>query len=147
MLVLRRGSQEQRSLVRNAAEWYIKENLPYADFRLTISFSEKLEDCVGTAIFNGSSSSRSKNFSVMLNSALEGEELLETILHEMVHIWQMITKTVRYVADSNKYVAFWKGNKFDPEKGYSSQPWERQAYYYEKILVSQYKEFILQTEV
>lgn len=140
MLVLRKGSPAQRELVRDAAQWYIDENLSNSDFRLTISFSDKLDDCVGTAIFNGSSSSRSKNFSVMLDSTLEGDELLETLLHEMVHIWQMVTKSVRYVSKSNNYVAFWKGNKFNPEKGYSNQPWERQAYYYEKILVAQYKE-------
>jgi hypothetical protein len=139
MLVLRKGSQAQRELVRNAALWYIDEVLPNTGIRLTISFSNKL-DCLGTAIFNGSSSSRSKNFSIMIDDKLEGDELLETILHEMVHIWQMASKSVRYVAKSNKYVAFWKGNKFDPEKGYSSQPWERQAYYYEKILVERYKE-------
>lgn len=63
-------------------------------------------------------------------------------MHELVHIWQMANRNLfRYSFNPTRdsYVAFWKGKEYDPDKGYSKQPWERQAYRMETKLAASYK--------
>ena len=56
------------------------------------------------------------------------EAFIETICHEMVHVWQMATGVMvdRVYPKKLGYRKLWKGKDYS-DASYSKQPWERQA--------------------
>jgi hypothetical protein len=138
------GTTEKRRLARNATRWaienelYIRENV-----RINIRFQDTKGEFFGQAIYNAPSSFRSKSFTITVSDNIDiVEELdifLETVLHELVHVWQMAGRSTRYTLNNNKtaYKTFWHGEDMS-NVPYSQQPWERQAYRMEKTLASKF---------
>ena len=76
-------------------------------------------------------------------SRTEGvDRFIETVCHEMVHVWQMATKRLKDTS-RGEYKQLWKckdgkyRNYF--KTAYDRQPWETQAYALEGILANGFK--------
>lgn len=143
------GNKSQRKLARDSARFVLAHALPISARKLSTStlyirfVLEPSEDYYGCAYTPAENSYVAKSYTIKINLAevKSKQDLLETLMHELVHISQMANRTLlRYTFDSseNKYYAFWRGIKHDPYKGYSKQPWERQAFYWEKRLAKQF---------
>lgn len=145
------GNKRQRALAYSATRFAFANELKlsvYKDASTTLYIRlAKLpttENHYGLAYHISDSSWRSKNYTIQINTAVAktSELFLETLMHELVHIWQMANRNLfRYSFNPTRdsYVAFWKGKEYDPDKGYSKQPWERQAYRMETKLAASYK--------
>ena len=144
------GTTSQRSIARDAAKFVLSDALPVSSRKLAnttvyIRFVDEAEaDYYGCAYAPAENSYVAKSYTVKINlaEAKTEKEFLETLMHELVHVSQMANRTVlRYTYDRSeeKYYAFWRGTKHDPDKGYSKQPWERQAFYWEKRLVKMFE--------
>lgn len=144
------GNKSQQKLARDSAAFVLRKALPLSERKLKnttvyIRFvNEPNEDYYGCAYAPAENSYVAKSYTVKINLAetKTREELLETLMHELVHVAQMANRTLlRYSYDraEEKYYAFWRGIKHDPDKGYSRQPWERQAFYWEKKLAREFK--------
>jgi len=72
-----------------------------------------------------------REFTIRIDVSLPLDEMISTILHEMVHVWQYLTK--RMIQNWSHEVRF---NKvvFDPKMPYDERPWEIEAHSKEKQL-------------
>jgi hypothetical protein len=64
------------------------------------------------------------------------EEVIKTVMHEMVHVWQWATGLCKDYSDGRR---MWKG-KDHTDTPYSKQPWERQAHRMEDKLFQKWIE-------
>lgn len=87
-----------------------------------------------------------KEFTIEVDKRLsrthDRDKFIETVCHEMVHVWQMATKKMK---DSFKdgYKQFWKCNdgkyRNYTKAPYERKPWETQAYAMEGLLTELFK--------
>ncbi len=143
-LVVTGGTAEKRALARKAALWALENELKInRDIRINLRFKDTKLEWYGEAYHVAPSSYRSKSFTVVVANEIdvveEKELFLETVMHEIVHVWQMANNTARYALDSNgvHYKSYWKG-KDESKTPYSRQPWERQAFRKEKTLTRKF---------
>ena len=78
-----------------------------------------------------------REFTVRIDVSLPLEELISTMLHEMVHVWQYTTKRMVY-----KWVHEVRFNKdvYSWDMPYNDRPWEIEANKLEKQLKEKYDE-------
>lgn len=138
------GTILQRQTARHVARWFIRTRLSRSsrNIHLNINFSDHMEhDVYGLARWNqGRSSYRSNSYSIIINSNVRANRhLIETVIHELVHVEQMATNALRYFQrDTETYQTFWKGKLTANELPYDRHPWETEAYRLEKTLTRLY---------
>lgn len=145
------GNKSQQKLARACSAYVLQEAFPLTQRKLNNStlyvrfVNDVEEDYCGCAYTPADNSYVATSYTIKINLAhlKDKEELVSTLMHELVHVYQMASRNVlRYTLDrkENRYLAFWKGKMYDPDKGYSKQPWERQAYYWESKLAKSFTE-------
>jgi hypothetical protein len=72
-----------------------------------------------------------REFTIRIDVSLPLEQMIETVLHEMVHVWQYVSKRMVY-----KWVHEVKFDKgvYDWDMPYDERPWEIEAHAKEKSL-------------
>ena len=76
---------------------------------------------------------RPREFMIVLNKDIKSIELLTTLAHEMVHVWQYASGKLRQYADgSYRY----SKQKYEADTPYLRRPWEGEAYEKEQTLVN-----------
>ena len=110
---------------------YLK--LDDADFEVEIEFVKNIP-AQGYAEIDGEVA----DYRIQINkdSAYRTEDMIMTIIHEMVHVAQYFRK--HYIPGEGKKLSKWKGKSVDLP--YSKQPWERQAFRLEKTIFKKYLE-------
>lgn len=146
-IIARNGSVAKRAVARMAARWFIKYGMPITrDIKVNIVFSKSLmteEDSLGAAYWNGRTCYHSKSFTIEIAEEVKNlEEIIETVMHEMIHIHQMASRVYRYGA--TKLV--WKGVDYSGID-YEKQPWEEQAYELEETLTLQFMRWMRENPV
>jgi hypothetical protein len=142
------GTPLQAALARDASRWFLDNHMPVATARTTIyvRFAEAGthehlgEDSLGSTLWNARSSWNCRSYTIRIDSGIRNLELLaETVLHEMVHVRQMASRTLRYTLRNSEYDVFWKGQSYAGIP-YNSQPWEKQAHSLDERLARHYIE-------
>lgn len=88
------------------------------------------EGVAGEAWDNGD-----REFYVRVDSALEREDFITTLLHEMVHVKQYVKGELK---DMSGFRILWKKEEFHSQMEYHDRPWEIEAYTLEKELDKQF---------
>jgi hypothetical protein len=137
------GTPVKRDIARRVARWMAAEGLPISrNIRLNINFRDDI-DVYGEAVWVARSCYHSRSFTITVNNNISDLNLLlETLVHEMVHIHQMANRVLRWNLKKDDYVAFWKGTRYASATDYKDQPWEHQAYALEGSLVNRYLDHI-----
>lgn len=78
-----------------------------------------------------------RSFEIEIQKSLEGDDLITCVAHEMVHAWQYAVGTLKQTTGCRD---FWKGKEYTGT-AYSKQPWERQAYRMQEVLLEEFKEW------
>jgi hemoglobin-like flavoprotein len=73
-----------------------------------------------------------REFTILINSELkEVKDIITTVAHEMVHVWQYATGKLRdYEAPVHRY----ENDLYDADMSYRDMPWEIEARQLEKVL-------------
>jgi len=128
----------RRTLAENVVEFCIGELMPrmktlWVNVRLK---SMRGEDATGFC-WEGDSN---REFNLEIKQSLNEEEFIETVCHEMVHVWQGATK--RMTEESNKRLWLCKDGKYRNYTNcdYMRQPWEVEAYRMQSDLLKEFKE-------
>lgn len=79
-----------------------------------------------------------REFTITLRKSLSKYDMIDTIAHEMVHVWQYSTGRLKEYC--NGTVTF-DGKVYGRDYPYSRCPWEKEAYKLENKLVRKYIEF------
>jgi hypothetical protein len=135
------GTPNKRAIARDVVRWFDSTQMPLPrNVHVIVRYSDRMSatEC-GSASWNHTGSSvTSRSFTVIINNAmLDVEKIIETLVHEMVHVHQMVSHTLRYRASAGSYSVYWKGTNHT-RTGYMRQPWERQAYRLEAPLTRSY---------
>ena len=72
-----------------------------------------------------------REFTIRIDVSLPFDEMITTILHEMVHVWQYVSK--RMVQNWSDKIRFTK-QVYSSELPYDTRPWEIEAHRLEKQL-------------
>lgn len=140
-----RSTPERRALARSVVRWFAEHGKPIdRNIRVIVNFSD-LTDAYGEAVWNGYSSYHATSFTITVDESRtqKTDMLIETLIHEMVHVHQMATGRYRHRLNScrSAYRTYWK-NRDHTATDYSKQPWEKEAYDLEDRLVAAYKAYI-----
>ena len=71
---------------------------------------------------------------MLLDSALDNEQLIDTLCHEMVHVKQFALGQAQIRYRGEKATFYWLGKRVRAD--YWDQPWEQDAWRREKVLAS-----------
>jgi hypothetical protein len=130
------GNAKQRKEVEEIVEWCIQELMPrYRTLDITIQLRDILtkEGAYGWCM---PCSNREFELDVhkKYKEFVKGkEDFVKTIMHEMVHVWQYATGTLKQTLGE----MMWKKKDYT-NTPYSKQPWERQAHRMEDKLYAKW---------
>ena len=78
-----------------------------------------------------------RDFYIDVEKTLDDEELVETVCHEMVHVWQHATRKMKDMTHGRK---MYMGKVYDETTACEDEPWEIEAYDMQGGLLEKFKE-------
>jgi hypothetical protein len=137
-LRINHGTREQRELARDVIRWFVANHVNTGRaITLNLTLSKNIKE-YGMAVWNSRSSYNARSYSITVRSSIVSRNLfISTLLHELVHVQQMVTRSLRYSLRTDDYAIYWKGN-LSAGLDYMDQPWEDEAYEREVILTKEY---------
>ena len=130
--------KSRRILAENVVNFCIKELMPRMK---TLCIEVSLISLKGQDAWGWfSEGDNNREYHLEIEKSLTEDEFIETLAHEMVHVYQ--GSTLRIKDRSSK--RFWKGKdgkyRNYNDVDYAKQPWEVEAYRMEGSLLKKYKE-------
>jgi len=129
------STKKKRALAESAVTFCISELMPRMrtlDVELTLK-NIKTERIVGWC-YEGDGN---RDFYIDVEKTLDDEEMVETVCHEMVHVWQGATRKMKDLTFGRK---MYMGKIYDDTTAYEDEPWEIEAYEMQGKLLEKFKE-------
>jgi hypothetical protein len=129
------STKKKRALAESAVTFCISELMPRMrtlDVELTFK-NIKTERIVGWC-YEGDGN---RDFYIDVEKTLDDEEMVETVCHEMVHVWQGATRKMKDLTYGRK---MYMGKIYDDTTAYEDEPWEIEAYEMQDKLLEKFKE-------
>jgi len=129
------STKKKRALAESAVTFCISELMPRMrtlDVELTLK-NIKTERIVGWC-YEGDGN---RDFYIDVEKTLDDEEMVETVCHEMVHVWQGATRKMKDLTFGRK---MYMGKVYDDTTAYEDEPWEIEAYEMQGKLLEKFKE-------
>jgi len=137
--VLVTGSNiSRRSLAENIVNFCIEELMPRMrtlDIEVKIR-SMKDEDAIGFCL----ETDNNRTFEIDAERTLDEENFIETICHEMVHVWQSATRRMKEKSTNRLWLCKYGKYRNYTNCDYYRQPWEVQAYRMQEGLKKEFME-------
>jgi hypothetical protein len=131
------GNAKQREEVESIVNWCIKELMPrYRTLDVTIHLRDIL---MKEGAYGWCMPIDKREYSLDIHKKYKEfvkgkEDFVKTIMHEMVHVWQYATGTLKQTWGNDMV---WKKKDYTGTP-YSKQPWERQAHRMEDTLYAKW---------
>ena len=126
------GIKKERELAEEIVWWCMDMLMPqHRVLSINFKFCKTFEDGAFGFCYRGDND---REFNIQIDHRLgrteNRKELIETIIHEMVHVWQGSTGRMKDMVRSGKQLWRCKDNKYRnyTNTKYEKQPWEVQAY-------------------
>ena len=133
------STKRKREIAESAMIHCISELMPRMrtlDIELTLK-KIKDEEVVGWC----HEGENKREFFIDIEKSLDGDELIETVCHEMVHVWQSATRKMKDLPFGRK---MYMGKVYDETTAYEDEPWEVEAYEMQgKLLETFKKEYVI----
>tara|TARA_B110000902_G_C13787304_1_gene390664 strand:+ start:22 stop:447 length:426 start_codon:yes stop_codon:yes gene_type:complete len=129
------STKRKRALAESAVIFCISQLMPRMrtlDIELNIK-NLKVEEVVGWC-YEGENK---RDFYIDIDKSIDGEELVEVVCHEMVHVWQAATRKMK---DLPSGAQMYMGKVYDETTAYEDEPWEIEAYAMQGGLLEKFKE-------
>ena len=129
------STKRKRALAESAVIFCISQLMPRMrtlDIELNIK-NIKVEEVVGWC-YEGENK---RDFYIDIDKSIDGEELVEVVCHEMVHVWQAATRKMK---DLPSGAQMYMGKVYDETTAYEDEPWEIEAYAMQGGLLEKFKE-------
>jgi hypothetical protein len=129
------GTKKKRELVTDIIRFVIDELMPrmktlYIDVEI-----KKLDEGICGWCLEGETN---RDFEVEIDNKIKGDELIESVCHEMVHVWQSATNRGKYYVNGQKR---WLNTIYEADHfTYDEEPWEIEAYEMQNSLRDKFKE-------
>jgi hypothetical protein len=129
------STKRKRALAESAVIFCISQLMPRMrtlDIELNIK-NLKVEEVVGWC-YEGENK---RDFYIDIDKSIDGEELVEVVCHEMVHVWQAATRKMKDLPSGTQ---MYMGKVYDETTAYEDEPWEIEAYAMQGELLEKFKE-------
>ena len=129
------STKKKRALAESAVTFCISELMPCMrtlEIELNLTVLDN-KDNAGEC-YEGENN---RDFYIDIDKNLDGEYLVETVCHEMVHVWQGAT---RKMEDLDGFRKMYMGKFYDDTTAYDDEPWEIEAYGMQGELLENFKE-------
>lgn len=126
----------RRDLVKDAITFCISELMPRIrtlEIEVHIKNLKDDEEIAGWC-YEGETN---REFYIELDKGLSNSDLLVTVCHEMVHVWQNATRKMKDLPCGRK---LYEGVIYDENTEYDDEPWEIEAYSMQHDLVQKFGE-------
>ena len=130
------STKKKRDIVESAVIFCISELMPRMrtlEIEVNLKNIPEEEGAAGWC-YEGESN---RDFYIDVDKKLDGEEIVETICHEMVHVWQGATRKMK---DLDGFRKMYMGKVYDDTTAYEDEPWEIEAYDMQGGLLEKFKE-------
>ena len=130
------STKKKRDIVESAVIFCISELMPRMrtlEIEVNLKNIPEEEGAAGWC-YEGESN---RDFYIDVDKKLDGEEIVETICHEMVHVWQGATRKMK---DLDGFRKMYMGKVYDDTIAYEDEPWEIEAYAMQGDLLEKFKE-------
>ena len=129
------STKKKRALVESAVTFCISELMPrMRTLEIELNLKNiKNEEVVGWC-YEGENK---RDFYIDIDKSFDNEELVETVCHEMVHVWQAATRKMK---DLDGFRKMYMGKVYDETTAYDDEPWEIEAYAMQGGLLEKFKE-------
>ena len=129
------STKKKRALAENAVTFCISELMPrMRTLEIEIVIKNLKSAGVSGLCYEGDGN---RDFYIDVDKNLDDEELVETVCHEMVHVWQGATRKMKDLTCGRK---MYMGKVYDDTTAYSDEPWEIEAYAMQGGLLEKFKE-------
>ena len=129
------STKKKRALAESAVTFCISELMPrMRTLEIEVNIKNlKSEGVVGWC-YEGDGN---RDFYIDVDKNLDDEELVETVCHEMVHVWQGATRKMKDLPFGRK---MYMGKVYDDTTVYDDEPWQIEAYAMQGDLLEKFKE-------
>ena len=118
-------------MLKNACDWFIDKRLKKLDIEITIRLLKNhkmMDDCIGLVI----PYMKDNFYDVILKPHLNYRDTIETMFHELYHVYQFASGQLNYYMRHGVFYAKYMGKKYGSmeeayDKNYYSLPWEQKA--------------------
>ena len=129
------ATKKKRDLVESAAIFCISELMPrLRTLEVEVNIKNLKDEGVVGWCYEGENN---RDFYIDVDKNLDVEELVETVCHEMVHVWQSATRKMKDLPFGRK---MYMGKVYDETTAYDDEPWEIEAYDMQGGLLEKFKE-------
>ena len=117
------GRKKQRQVVEDAVKWSIKKLNLHRIRTLELNFSlRKLKTLYGQL---EQLDDKRREFSIVLDKNMNTENIIRTVIHEMIHVKQYIRKEMDSEVIGQRMR--WKSKTYPSDIKYDDMPWEKEA--------------------
>ena len=130
------STKKKRDIVESAVIFCISELMPRMrtlEIEVNLKNIPEEEGAAGWC-YEGDSN---RDFYIDVDKNLDVEEMVETVCHEMVHVWQGATRKMKDLPFGGK---MYMGKVYDDTTAYEDDPWEIEAYAMQGDLLEKFKE-------
>ena len=125
----------KRALVEDVVDFCIGELMPRMR---TLEIEVNIKNLKSEGVAGWCSEGEdNRDFYIDVDENLEIEELVETVCHEMVHVWQAATRKMKVLPFGRK---MYMGKVYDETTAYEDEPWEIEAYAMQGDLLKKFEE-------
>ena len=129
------ATKKKRALAESAVTFCISELMPrMRTLEVELNLKNLKTEGVCGWCYEGDGN---RDFYIDVDKNLDDEELVETVCHEMVHVWQGATRKMKDLTCGRK---MYMGKVYDDTTAYSDEPWEIEAYAMQGELLEKFKE-------
>ena len=117
------GRKKQRQVVEDVVKWSIKKLNLHRIRTLNLTFSIKsLKSLYGQL---EQLDDKRREFSIVLDKNMNTENIIRTVIHEMIHVKQYIRKEMDSEIVGSRMR--WKSKTYPYDIKYDDMPWEKEA--------------------
>jgi hypothetical protein len=129
------ATKKKRALAESAVTFCISELMPrMRTLEIELNLKNLKNEGVAGWCYEGDGN---RDFYIDVDKNLDDEELVETVCHEMVHVWQGATRKMK---DLDGFRKMYMGKVYDDTTAYDDEPWEIEAYAMQGDLLEKFKE-------
>ena len=129
------ATKKKRDLGESAVIFCISELMPrLRTLEVEVNIKNLKDEGVVGWCYEGENN---RDFYIDVDKNLDVEELVETVCHEMVHVWQSATRKMKDLPFGRK---MYMGKVYDETTAYDDEPWEIEAYAMQGDLLKKFAE-------